>query len=47
MLGLNPSQGQLPLRTRKGASEPDGSPVGLNPSQGQLPLRTLVRRTRD
>ena len=37
---LNPSQGQLPLRT-EGCRDEIPTPLpSLNPSQGQLPLRT-------
>ena len=38
---LNPSQGQLPLRTRQLDSGFEVHLACLNPSQGQLPLRTF------
>ena len=37
---LNPSQGQLPLRTVRRHDRHGAEYRGLNPSQGQLPLRT-------
>ena len=43
--GLNPSQGQLPLRTSSPPPSPGGW-TGLNPSQGQLPLRTVRQYSR-
>ena len=41
--GLNPSQGQLPLRIAVMARQGGWTVMGLNPSQGQLPLRIRPR----